>query len=1332
VTLRWNTIVGRLSASILTTLELTDWVADSIEQYVQIAIDKARDLAALNTLRLSLRERLTSSVIGNTAAYVAAVEQEYRALWHRWCAQKNPAPSFADALAQHQAGRLIEAQTMYQAILRQQPDHADALHLLGALAQQQGDHAAAVEYISRAIRIKPSAQMHYNLGVALQAQDNLDAAIENYRQAVALKPDYVDAWSNLGSVQQAQDHLDAAVESYRQALALKPNLSACNNLGSTLNAQGKNDEAIVCYRQALALDPHCVKTWSNLGGTLQSQGKLDEAIAHFRRALEIKPEYSEAHSNLIFTLDLAAQCNTAALQEERKRWNAAHATPLLPQPLVHRNLPHPQRRLRIGYVSGDFKIHSAAAVFGAMLLHFNRAQFEVFAYSNAKTEDDYTRMFMQQVTCWRQISDLSDTAIADLIRADGIDILVDLSSHSAGNRLLVFARKPAPIQITAWGYATSTGLEAMDVFFADPVIVPEDEKALFTEEIRYLPNVVSFFSAMAYPPVNELPALSEQVITFGSFNRLTKISPQAYAVWAQVLHAVPNSRLLMKTAELSDTATAAQVTRYFTEAGIAPERIVLLGRTSWGEHVTAFNQVDLGLDPFPHGGGVTTLEGLMMGIPVVTLRWNTIVGRLSASILTTLELTDWIADSTEQYVQIAIDKARDLAALHALRLSLRERLTSSVIGNTAAYVAAVEQEYRALWHRWCAQKNPAPSFAEALAQHQAGRLVEAQAMYQAILRQQPDHAEVLHLLGTLAGQQGDHTGAVAFIRRAIDIQPSAQMHYHLGVTLQTQKQLDAAIDSYQRAVALKPDYATAWSNLGAAQQTQNNFDAAIKSYRCAIAAQPEVSAYNNLGSVLNLQNRVDEAIACYQQALALDPNCAKAWSNLGGTLQSQAKLDEAMQCFRRALEIQPGYVEAHSNLIFTLDLAAQCDTQTLQQERRRWNAQHALPLASKQQPHANSPQPQRRLRIGYVSADFRIHSAAAIFGAMLTRFDRARFEVFAYSNTSAQDDMTQLFMNQVTAWRNIVDLTDDAVATLIRTDGIDILVDLSGHSAGNRLRVFARKPAPIQITAWGYATSTGMAAMDVFFADPVVVPPDERKLFTETIRDLPNVVNYSSPHAFPPVNPLPALTAPAITFGAFNRLTKISAPAYDAWAQVLLAIPHSRLLFKTAELDDPTTRDQVARHFVHAGIARERIVMLGKSNWEAHVAAFGQVDIALDPFPHGGGVTTLEGLMMGVPVITLRWHTIVGRLSASILTTLGLTDWIAETPAQMADIAIRQTADLPALQTLRTSLRTRMMTSVIGDCPAYVAAVEQEYHALWEEWCAKQSTVEKRQTTAQN
>lgn len=673
------------------------------------------------------------------------------------------------AIAYHQSGRLQEAESLYRQILESNPQHHDALHLLGLIVHQAGDFNTAIGLIRQAISIFPSAQMYSNLGVifqsmgkfseaedcyrqsialnsqdanthfnfalALKQQRKLVEAIDYYQRAVALNPNHAQAYYNMGNAYKALGEPQAAIESYQNALAIDPRLvDATINLGLAFEESNQLSHAEQCYRNlldkvpgnaemyfnlgnvhakrgqltlassnyetAISLKAEFAKAYCNLGNVQDKQGLRDKAIESYRKAIALKPDFSTAHGNLIFTMDLQPGFDVATLQQERQRWAAMHAS-RFSNFAPHRNQPTQDRRLRVGYVSADFRHTSALTVFMAMVLEYDRNAFEVFAYSNSVHEDAQTDVIRRQVSAFKKIAHLDDDEVAALIRADQIDILVDLSSHMAGNRLLVFARKPAPVQITAWGYIGGTGMSAMDVLFADEVLVPPEEKPLYAEEVRYLPASVCYCPFEPCPPTNALPALAGSGITFGSFNRLAKVTDDAFSAWIRVLAAVPGSRMVLKSAELDDEASKNRIREMFSSAGIAAERIILLGKTSWVEHIAAFKQVDISLDPFPHGGGVTAIEGLMMGVPVVTLKWPTIPGRISASVLSSLGLQDWIAASVEDYVRIAAEKAGDLAALVDLRMQLRGRIASSPLGDLKAYVHVVEQEYRVLWQRWC-------------------------------------------------------------------------------------------------------------------------------------------------------------------------------------------------------------------------------------------------------------------------------------------------------------------------------------------------------------------------------------------------------------------------------------------------------------------------------------------------------------------------------------------------------------------------------------------------------------------------------------------------------
>ncbi len=611
--------------------------------------------------------------------------------------------------------------------------------------------------------------------------------------------------------------------------------------------------------------------------------------------------------------------------------------------------------------------------------------------------------------------------------------------------------------------------------------------------------------------------------------------------------------------------------------------------------------------------------------------------------------------------------------------------------------------------------------------HTAGELTQAKAMYQEVLDADAQHPEALHMMALTLGQLGDPVAAADMLARALALQPTAEMHYNLGCMQQETQNYQEAAKSYHKAVELKPGYALAWCNLGAVFQHLGFGDASVECFMKARDIQPDlVSAHNNLGLAFNVRGNNDEALESFRSALALDPD--DSMSEFGIALSKLALRsygndgDDPISHIRKSLDKKPNYYNAHANLIFVMDMDARFDTAALQAERRVFDERHCAPLAVKQKPHANAPVHQRRLKIGYVSADYKQHSASKGFGGMLTHFDAANFEVFAYYNGLYYDAITELFKSKVDHWHPIVDLSDDQLVDLIRSHQIDILVDLSAFSAGGRLQVFAQRPAPIQITAWGYAASTGMKAMDVFFADPVVVPAEEKHLFTEQVYDLPSVIPYFNPSTFPDVGPLPALSGQGITFGAFNRLAKVSDSVLATWAEILRVVPSSQLVIKAGDLNSDTARQQVLSRFEAQGVAGDRIKLIGPSDWSSHMAAYNQIDICLDPFPLGGGITSLEGLRMGVPVVAMHWPTIAGRLSSSILTTLGMTDWIAGNRAEYVAVAARMAQDLTKLADLRAGLRARFDKSVLGDTAAYVSAAEQAYRTIWRQWCDRQTT----------
>jgi protein O-GlcNAc transferase len=570
--------------------------------------------------------------------------------------------------------------------------------------------------------------------------------------------------------------------------------------------------------------------------------------------------------------------------------------------------------------------------------------------------------------------------------------------------------------------------------------------------------------------------------------------------------------------------------------------------------------------------------------------------------------------------------------------------------------------------------------------HRNGRLAEAETIYRQVLAHRPGHSEPWQFLGILAAQAGRPGVAVELIRRA---------------------------------VALDPRNPGAFSDLGNALQACGRLDEAMAAHRRALEIEPAfVKAYNNLGGALRAAGRLDEAIDACREALRLEPHFASAHNNLGNYLKDQGRLDLAVECYRKAVALEPAAAGFHSNLAYTVCFLPSCDAGGILAESLRWEEQHAQPLARSISPHANEPTPDRKLRIGYVSPDFRTHVVGWNLLPLLREHDRRQFEIFCYANVVFPDALTEQFRGLSDQWRDIAGVADARVAEIIRADRIDILVDLTLHMAYNRLPVFARKPAPVQATYLGYCGTTGLKTIDYRLSDPYLDPPGtDLSCYREATVRLPRSYwCYQPGGPSPELSPAPLATTGRPTFGCLNDFAKVSPEALELWIEILRLVPESRLLLHVLE---GRCRERILEQFARRGLAEDRIEMVGRKPWPEYVRELQRIDVALDPFPYGGGITTCDALWMGVPVVSFSGRTAVGRGGRSILSNIGLPELIAETSGQYLEIAVALAGDLPRLNALRSSLRERLEASPLRNAKGFARDVEAAYRGMWREWCER-------------
>ena len=655
--------------------------------------------------------------------------------------------------------------------------------------------------------------------------------------------------------------------------------------------------------------------------------------------------------------------------------------------------------------------------------------------------------------------------------------------------------------------------------------------------------------------------------------------------------------------------------------------------------------------------------------------------------------------------------------------------------------------------------SPQESIQLAIQHHKAGRYEEAVACYRQAIHKESGSAPVHTWLSDALARLGRWDEATIAARQAVALDPaSPDAHNALGTVLARQQNLPEAAACFGKAVALRPGLAEAHHNLGNVLREMGRLEEAIESYRAALAIRPNLaSSYCALGNCLRGLRRLDEAAVAFQNALAIRPDYAQVWLELGDLHVDRAEPDQAIaycqnairfkpdmaeayatwasaalrqgeavqavDLCRQALSIRGDCVQAHDVGLYAMLLSPKYMPQAVYEAHRRYADQYETPLKSSWPAHANARDPARKLRVGYVSPDFRFHSVAFFFEPLLAHHDRDHFEIFCYDNNAValRDATTQRLSGHVDHWISCHELSDAQLAERITADGIDILIDLAGHTRGNRLRAFAHKPAPVQVTYLGYPTTTGLSAMDYRLTSWDVDPEGSDATYTERLYRLPR-----APWCYrPPAEPLDTDAGPrahdraGITFGSMNNTAKVSPETVAAWGEILRAIPDSRLMMTT--VPEGSARTSLMRRFADNGVHPDRITLHGKLPIEQFRALEHEIDIALDPFPYNGTTTTCETLSMGIPVITLIGNASVSRSGYALLKAIGLLELCANTQAEYVNIAAGLANDRARLAELHRTLRRRFERSPLRDESGFTRDVEDAYRDMWRRWCVSMS-----------
>jgi protein O-GlcNAc transferase len=597
--------------------------------------------------------------------------------------------------------------------------------------------------------------------------------------------------------------------------------------------------------------------------------------------------------------------------------------------------------------------------------------------------------------------------------------------------------------------------------------------------------------------------------------------------------------------------------------------------------------------------------------------------------------------------------------------------------------------------------------------------------YRRALSLKPGFVDAEVGLASALDELGKWEDAVLHYRRALQAQPGlAPVYGNLGAVLIKQRQFAEAVASFRRALELDPNLTHLYYPLGNASELLGERGTAIDAYRRMLQSHPDHGqSYCLLGIQLQLCGQFLESMACYRRVLEMAPRDPVAHNNLGVVYQQLGRLEEAATIWRHALEINPDNLEPHSNLVLMENSRAGSSTAALLELARSFGASAAR-KAKIVVAWPNSPEPERVLRVGFVSADLRAHPVGYFLLSFLTALKAraaGRLELHAYFCHPFADDVSARIQAQCHVWRQVHTMDDAALVRQIGEDRIDILIDLSGHTGDNRLPAFAWKPAPVQATWLGYLGTTGVEAIDYLIADDWTLPPELEPHLTEKVWRLPrSYLCFTPPGEDDTIGPLPAVANGYVTFGSFNNLIKVGPDVVSLWARILHAVPGSRLLLKTNQFIEPSMRQDVAQRFARHGISSSRLMLEPPVPRPDYLKPFNRVDIALDPFPYTGITTSVECLWMGVPFITLAGKTFMARQGVGLLNNAGLPDWVAVDEDDYVKLAARRASELNTLQQLRQELRARVLASPIFDAQSFAQNFESAMRGMWRVWCARQ------------
>ncbi|WP_051598421.1 hypothetical protein [Selenomonas ruminantium] len=1001
---------------------------------------------------------------------------------------------------------------------------------------------------------------------------------------------------------------------------------------------------------------------SILGTLYRKTARGKEAAQNYLKSAAYKDlEHGKAteYSNYLFNLHYLNESQSFMRQAAEKYGEILAG---LPQ-YQHKKRRSNSNKIRIGYISPDLHFHVVAFFSYALLHDYDKRRFEVFCYTNCE-EDGASREFRTMVDHWQNVRGLPDRKVAEIVYGDKLDILVDLTGHTAWGFLQTMAYKPAPIQVSGIGYFDTIGLPAIDYFLADYYTDPPENDKYFVEKLLRLPH--SHFCFMWHDnPHRPVPAPFQKngYVTFGSFNNFSKVSDEMLVLWSKILAAVPDSRLFLKAAIFNNPYGKKLALARIEKAGIPRERL-LMGEQE-AKYLRAYDDMDIALDTYPYPGGGTTCDALYMGVPVITLVGERHNARFGYSLLMNAGVGELCAFSPEEYVAKAVELAMDKERLCKYHQIIRQMLLASPVMQAAAYMGEVEQVYTKIYLDWLENKQT---------EAERWQTQQAEKSELAAVQASGELDKVVELAGRLTAR---------FPEKAPEAWMAGAMAY--------ESLYDDARACWwlRQAILYDEDHAVELGRtLAAVEMRQKHYQAG---YKTAESAWQE------------LKKRGGQASAEFTASLlAIMANCALETGHVQEAVAYYKRAAEATVDFKDRCHMYSSWLLAQHNLL--LDKAAYGKAHL---------GYNDIFAEVKPLPVADKVSKERKIRIGYLSPDFRQQVMFYFYYQLLGAHDKEQFELYAYSLSMTKDKFTDMVEQTVDHFVDITGLSYEEAAKRIRQDEIDILVDLAGHCADSGLPIMAWRPALVQVSGLGYMYPTGLNQVDYFLTDGWTDPDDfmdDWQDYHEEPVILTSQFCYTGRSDLSESAEAPCLKCGYVTFGVFNRYLKITDEMLLVWKQILEQVPQSRLLLKSQIYGEPQGNLMAQERLRNLGLDMDRIILEPASM--DYMERYLDVDIALDTFPYPGGGTTCDALYMGVPVVSLYGERRDTRFGLTILQNAGLGELAVSTVEDYVARAVSLAQDKDLLNILHQNLRRMLLQSPLMDTRHYMAEVEEAYRLM--------------------